>query len=358
MTTSTTILWPDCPAPAAEIPEWSGSQWVCSTDADSGGDITAVQAGSGLTGGGEIGVVTLHADPSTVQRRVDGNCPAGSSIRLIHEDGTVSCQADADSGGDVTAVGAGTGLAGGGDSGDVSLYLGEAYRLPQSCGEGQIAEWNGSQWECGLDDGGGGTGDISAVYAGPGLSGGGDTGDVTLSADDTYLQRRVSGSCPAGSSIRLVAEDGTVSCEADSNSGGDITAVSAGTGLSGGGLSGGVTLDVAFGGDGAASTAARSDHGHNDDYASSGHDHLGQTWTGSDNPLVIEGSYSGTGAALVLANDGSGGGLSVSAAGSDGLSIGGTSGDIGRHGVNIRYPTSKWGRDHRSGRSWPLYRIG
>ncbi len=88
------------------------------------------------------------------------------------------------------------------------------------------------------------TAGITAVTAGTGLSGGGDSGDVTLSADTTYLQRRVSASCTAGNSIRAIAADGTVTCETDDNSGGDITAVIAGVGLHGGAHSGDATLNV------------------------------------------------------------------------------------------------------------------
>lgn len=96
-------------------------------------------------------------------------------------------------------------------------------------------------------------GDITAVAAGTGLSGGGTSGAVTLSADTTYVQRRVAGTCASGNAIRVINADGTVTCEAD-----DDTAYAAGTGLS----LWGTTFSVNFGGSGSATTVARSDHGH------------------------------------------------------------------------------------------------
>jgi len=102
--------------------------------------------------------------------------------------------------------------------------LSPTYRLPQGCTNGQMAVWDaaGSIWTCATPA----AGDITAVYAGTGLSGGGASGDVTLSADTNYLQRRVSGTCAAGNAIRVVNADGTVTCEAD-----DDTTYTAGTGL-------------------------------------------------------------------------------------------------------------------------------
>lgn len=123
-----------------------------------GGDITGVTAGTGLTGGGDSGTVTLNVDTSTIQSRISGTCPAGQSIRAISQSGTVTCETDDDSGGDITRV-----------------------------------------------------------IAATGLSGGGISGDVTLNVDITEIQSRVSGSCPAGQSIRVIDQDGSVTCEVDNS---------------------------------------------------------------------------------------------------------------------------------------------
>ncbi|HEY1269676.1 MAG TPA: hypothetical protein VGH16_20625, partial [Candidatus Binatia bacterium] len=83
--------------------------------------------------------------------------------------------------------------------------------------------------------------DITSVIAGAGLSGGGASGDVTLAVNNSSTQARVTGSCAEGSSIREIKIDGTVICEADDNSGGTVTSVTAAAPLA---SSGGTTPNI------------------------------------------------------------------------------------------------------------------
>ena len=87
-----------------------------------------------------------------------------------------------------------------------------------------------------------GSGTITGVTAGTGLSGGGTAGTVSLSADTTYLQRRVTGTCASGSSISSVNADGTVACQSAGT--GSVTSVTAGFGLAGGTITGSGIIDV------------------------------------------------------------------------------------------------------------------
>jgi hypothetical protein len=72
---------------------------------------------------GAVGLASINT--GEVQRRVTGVCPVGQLMTSVNEDGTVNCELPSAPGGtgDITAVIAGTGLTGGGDSGDVALAI-------------------------------------------------------------------------------------------------------------------------------------------------------------------------------------------------------------------------------------------
>ena len=58
-------------------------------------------------------VTSAKIDPTTVQQRITGSAPNGQYVKSINADGTVVTAVDANSGGTVTSVTAGTGLSGG-----------------------------------------------------------------------------------------------------------------------------------------------------------------------------------------------------------------------------------------------------
>lgn len=220
---------------------------TCVSQMNPGGDITAVTAGVGLTGGAVSGDATLSVDSTVFQARITGACSAGQYVIGVGQDGSVVCANDANSGGDVTAVSAGPGLTGGAASGEAVLAVDTTAiqtRITGSCAVGQyitsIAVSGAVTCASDLNSGG----DITGVSAGMGLTGGAASGDANLAVDTAIVQSRVTGTCAVGQYITAISASGAVTCAPDADSGGDITGIAAGMGLTGGGTTGQLTLSI------------------------------------------------------------------------------------------------------------------
>lgn len=178
-----------------QVLKWDGGllTWMCADDFDAPevGDIEAVVAGAGLLGGATSGTATLTVDSATVQRRVSGACPQGG-IGSVNEDGSVTCALERDTLGGLT------------------------------CADGQVAKYSTLTlaWSCADDLVG--AGDVTAVVAGQGLTGGAMEGSVQLAVDPTVVQSRVTGTCANGG-IASISQSGTVTCDVDADTLGGLT---------------------------------------------------------------------------------------------------------------------------------------
>lgn len=190
--------------------EFEGSNLLMSGVGPSG-EVFRVQGGGDLMSQGTMTAATFNGDGSRLSE-VDADRLGGK-----------------DSLGDITAVTAGSGLVGGGTSGDVTLAIGEAavtsaHLAPSSVGAGQIATnsvgssevQDGSVQRLHFETASVGSSDVAvgAVVGGPG----GQVADGSLTYHDIdadSVQLRVIGACGPNSSIASIARNGGVTCEQD-----------------------------------------------------------------------------------------------------------------------------------------------
>ena len=412
------------------IEEEDGTFTISSSGTTGGGDITAVTAGAGLSGGGEAGDITLAlADEGVTAEKLEDDAvtadkladdavttaklandavtnaklasdaavtslnnrrgaltfTAGSNVEIDESNGTFTISSAIGGDGDITSVVAGSGLSGGGTVGDVTLDVTgvtNAMLVDNAVTTTKLADdavtsaklSNNSVVTAKLEDGavtgpklasnaavtslngltnavtlagdgtvsvgasgntititGAGGGDVTGVTAGAGLTGDGPTGDVTLGIATGGVESAMLASTAAVKSLNgltdavTLAGDGTVSVGASGNTititgagGGDVTGVTAGAGLTGDGPTGDVTLGIATGGvesEMLASTAAV------------------KSLNGLTNAVTITGAdgldVSASGSTITITPPAAGGGAVTSVTAGEGLSDGGTTtGDV------------------------------
>jgi hypothetical protein len=135
-----------------QVLQYNGTAWACA--AAGTGTVTSVASGSGLTGGPITGSGTLSIANAGV-----------TNAMLAHPTITLTT---------------GSGLNGPG-----TMTLGNSYNLAltTSCATNQVLQWNGSKWACSSA----GSGTVTSVASGTGLTGGPITGSGTLSINTTVI---------------------------------------------------------------------------------------------------------------------------------------------------------------------------
>lgn len=183
-------------------------------------------------GGGGGGSVTTSSPPLTGNGTggspidfSDSGCVLGDAWISDGAGGWTCDPAGAAGAGDLTAVQVGDGLSVASGTGPIPVVsIDEA-----GCTAGDVQTFvSAGVWSCDLPP----PGDLTAItVSGGGLTLTSGTGPVPdLAVNTTAIQARVTGTCAAGSSIRVIDSAGAVTCEPDDDSG-DITAVQAGRGL-------------------------------------------------------------------------------------------------------------------------------
>jgi hypothetical protein len=310
--------------PNGQVAKRVGGAWACADDLDSGGDITGVAAGTGLTGGGTSGTVTVSANlagsgAATTIARSDHNHFAqawggstANGLTVTNAGGGALRGETTASGPDAGVVGTSQSSTGTGVAGTSSATTGASYGVQGNASSQAGAGVYGTNTAA---DGNGVVGRSTSTASGRGVYG--------TATSTTGLTRGVVGDCSStlctgvlgqalsttGATVGvwgmnnssggfggyfsnsaggpalglggggLQFADATVQTTAAT---GDITAVTAGTGLTGGAASGNATLSVNFGGSGSSNQVARANH-----------DHIGNFWSGPGG-LFFENTFPGT----------------------------------------------------------------
>lgn len=295
-----------------QILKYDGSKWApaADNDANSGGTVTNIATGTGLSGGPISTAGTISLANTTVTANSYGS-PTQVATFTVDAQGRLTAANNASIAFPVTTVAGRTGAVTL-DAGDIGSAAGKylTYRPNNAaCGDGQVLKWiaANNRWECANDTDTSSGGTVTNIVTGTGLNGGpisttgtislantsvsansygsttqvgtftvdaqgrltaaanaaiafpvtsvaGRTGAVTLDVGDVgnavgkyFIYRPNNTACTDGQVLKWVSANNRWECanDTDTSSGGTVTNIATGTGLSGGPISTTGTISLA-----------------------------------------------------------------------------------------------------------------
>ncbi|UOF01335.1 hypothetical protein MNR06_00005 [Bdellovibrio reynosensis] len=200
----------DATAPTSgQVLKFNGTSWAPAADSNTGGTVTNIATGTGLSGGPITTTGTISLANTSVTPAVYGSTTAVGTF-TVDAQGRLTAASNAAIAFPVTSVATKTGAVTL-DYGDINngaaKYL--TYKPNNvACSDGQVIKWvnANSRWECANDTDTNGGGTVTNIATGTGLSGGPITATGTISLANTTVTPAVYGSTTAVGTFTVDAQ--------------------------------------------------------------------------------------------------------------------------------------------------------